>query len=82
MAIFIAETLKIAQVPVSTLSKSTVAKLRTQASYIDVDTTLNEFLVSVDTIGELAKNETDIQQELNALFKEVANYQYVAVIAI
>jgi hypothetical protein len=57
---FISDTLKVVQVPVSKLAKKTVAKLRRHASYVDTDKALNEFIVSVDTIGELAKQKGNL----------------------
>jgi archaellum biogenesis ATPase FlaH len=79
---FVADTLKVAQVPIHALSADTVKQLRQLASFVDTDKTLNEFFVSVDAINEIANDKTINSKEINGLLSEVKNFHYVHLLAI
>lgn len=75
---FVSETLKICQVPMSTLPKGFVEFARKNATYVDTDKTLNEFMVSVDFLEEHLKSGKKRHADIiKKLMPEITTFQYV-----
>lgn len=80
---FVADILQVAQVPINTLTVKTVVILAMRAAYMDIETELREFMISVNSIEELLPTvETEVKEELQALLSEVKDFHYVNVICI
>lgn len=80
---FVADILQVAQVPINTLSIKTVVLLIKRAAYMDVETELKEFMISVNSIEELLFTaEAEVKEELQSLLSEVKDFHYVNVICI
>ena len=75
---FVAETLKVCQVPMSTLPKPFIEFARKNATYVDTDKTLDEFMVSVDFLDEYLKAKKKTHAKIiKRLMPEITTFQYV-----
>jgi hypothetical protein len=72
----------VADIDYRELNPQTLILLKSRAEYVDTDDSLNEFLVSTGSIGEiihLAGND-EVELELVCLADEIAKYAYLRVL--
>lgn len=86
---FTIATLRVAQIDANEIHPHLLPELKREASFIDTDKTLNEFLVcasALDEIAELATNrgEAHVANEAKAIAKRMAksNFAYLQIIEV
>lgn len=77
------DSLTIAQISSEQIDKNLLLELEQRASFEDTDKTLNEVLVSVDTLlnietESLGRNDELAKEAIN-LYKQVENFNYIQI---
>jgi hypothetical protein len=78
---FISGTLQVAQVRATTLTEESIKTLRKNAEFVDTDKDLNEFLISVAILHDLASMTAE-DSELTKLYEESKGCAYIHIMFI